>query len=104
MTRKLWDRFSKFVYWHRFGSNTHIMEWNDRIDKVQKDDAFKPGVLKLVKFISLRGVRYPWVTRWRGDTATKESFPRFYRLKIMPHLDDGRPVAWYPTPWVFSLA
>ena len=54
-------------------ANTHIMEWNDRIDKVQKGDEFKLGVLKLVKVYI--------ATRCKisvGDTATKGWFPRFY--------------------------
>ena len=33
--------------------------------------------------------------------GNKEAFPRFYRLKIMPHLDDGRPVDMVPNPLGF---
>ena len=72
--------------------NTHIMERNDRIDKVQKGDELKPGVLKLVKVYIATRRKISVGDKMAGRHGNKGVVSKILPVEDMPYLEDGTPI------------
>ncbi|MDP7278596.1 MAG: DNA-directed RNA polymerase subunit beta, partial [Candidatus Poribacteria bacterium] len=72
--------------------NAHIMERNDRIDKVQKGDELKPGVLKLVKVYIATRRKISVGDKMAGRHGNKGVVSKILPVEDMPYLEDGTPI------------
>ena len=77
------------------------MERNDRIDKVQKGDELKPGVLKLVKVYIATRRKISVGDKMAGRHGNKGVVSKILLGEDMPYLDDGTSVDMAPNPLSF---
>jgi len=72
--------------------NAHIMERDERIDKIQKGDELKPGVIKLVKVYVATQRKISVGDKMAGRHGNKGVISKILPAEDMPYLADGTPI------------